>query len=1130
MVVGNTLQPSKREVDKVFRPILFKQKSNYELVLMKNRREELTDVPIEYVDSIEFQMGEHIQEPTKINLTIPSHIDRNGEKIEVHLFNMIKGKMQLLLTIDNKKFVFSIEEETVVENKDISTKSLVAYERFYKFNNTDFYIATDVATRQLYRKPNETVEVADGVLNWFEQQCTGWTVAEITEKARKELQMCSTTRNITMDAIDKTIVDEIISQSVTIDIGDKPLNMTINMECSVYDTNKRLYMTTTTPFKFNNLPYAISKIKADYVSTSKNFYGINFTITHTNGHTSTHEFPFINCKGLRLVAKPTLTYELGDLTENWVTKYRTFETTATTWMTMLNSICEAFDCIMLFDSYHQTVSVCHRDEFGELTNVALTYDNALQEISKERKLDELVTRLTVESANTTIASVNVLGTDYVECFDYFRDNGIMSEELQHALDEYDKLLVEKDTEFSRLLLQKHEKDQELILANSQLTSLENKYTAEKSILTAFIKSEESEKQKAQQVIVADLEAQIKTKEELIKTLKDQCANTDTRLVNIGIEIKKENAVYNGVKLFTDELLLELSDYIIEKSITDDVHLTALSVYTYVIEEIKKYQKPIIDFTITSSVEFIKRTGQALSDCIFLGAKMEIEDRSGDITSDDGTVSLYGFTINPNTDDVSSLSFTNNAKAPESPLKAISKTTQTAKATKSLTDFYKATWMDIKDKTVDIGKVINEGLDLAAQKVRSRSEKNIIDMSEAGIFLVDANNNDEQLALINDLISMTTDGWQTSKIAISPEGVIADTLIGRMILGRELFISNDNVSLAIRDNGMTIRDRKETDRIFLGLDADQNPEFRLGAKEDKSHLVWDKDGLDIKADKIMLGSENIVTESKLEQTADAIRMEVANVADGLRSEIKVTADEIRLEVANEVEGLNSTISQTAKEIRLEVSNAIDGVNTTIQQNAESIRLAVESIEGMKTEIKLNKDSIASKVDADGVVSVVKQNPDCVQFGFNGISDCVTIDATGIIIRHGNSYSKLDGNGFNRWDGSNKRSYHYLQYMGQVDMDSEETVEVTLPSEFKGKDFTVVVGIKRVQMAYEVYQEKFLLMGFYAELVSVDKARGTFKAYGSIRGVDSKDISGSALIAGADYAQDKLRPIMAYWVYA
>lgn len=772
---------------KVFRPILFKKDSTYELVLLRNRREELADIPIEYVSEIVFEMGEYIQEPTKISLTIPSHINRNGENVELPLYSMIKGKMQLLLTIDGKKYMFSIEEESETEAKDISTKTFVAYEKQYKFNNTDFYIATDVITRQLYRKPEETVEMAEGVLNWFEQQCTGWTVAEVTEKARKELTMCSSTEVIVMDTIDKTVESEILNQDVTIDIGSKPLNMTINLECSIHDADGRLYMTTTVPCQFSNLPYAVSNIKANYVSTGKNFYGIEFTITHANGHKSTHEFAFVNCKGLRLVAKPTLTYELGDLVENWVTKYRTFETTVTTWTTMLNNICQAFDCIILFDSYYQTISVCHRDEFGELTNIALTYDNALKEVSKQRKLDEIVTRLTVESSNTSIASVNVLGTDYVECFDYFKDNGIMSNELAHALEQYEKLLTEKDTEFSQLLLEKHEKDQGLILANSQLTSLEGKYTGEKAILTAFIKSEEPDKQKEQQAIVSDLEAQIQEKEELIKRLKDECANMDTRLTNIGIEIKKENAVYNGVKLFDEESLLELSDYIIEKSITDDVHLTALSVYTYVSDEIKKYQKPIIDFSIESSLEFIKRTGQSLTDCIFLGAKMEIEDRAKEITSDDGTITLYGFTINPNADDISSLTFSNNAKAPESALKTISKTTQTAKATKSLTDFYKATWEDTRKNNVDVNKIITEGLDLAAQKVRSRSELNVIDMSESGIFLIDATNNDNQLALINDLICMTTDGWKTSKLAVSPEGVCSEKMRSKTINASMIYL-------------------------------------------------------------------------------------------------------------------------------------------------------------------------------------------------------------------------------------------------------------------------------------------------------------------------------------------------------
>ena len=846
----------------MFRPILFKEKSVYELILMKNRHEELTDIPIEFVNDIVFEMGTYVQEPTKITLTIPSHLERNGKLEEVYVYNAIKGKMQLKLFIDDKQYMFSIEEESVTETDTICTKQLTAYERQYKFNNTDFYIATDVATRQLYKPSNETSEVADGMLNWFEQQ-TGWTVRNITDKARKEIQMCSETERVDLGVIDKTVTDVIINNMyVNISaLDNKPLKMKIVAHCQVYDANNREYTDQTLTFEFKTLPYPVRKIDAKYVSTKNNFYGIEFTLTHDNGNVTRQEFPFVNCKNLRLVMSMAVQWELGNLVENQVTKFRTFDTTATNWMDMLNKICEAFDVIILFDSANECIDVCHREEFGEMTNIALTYDNAVKEITKQRKLDQLVTRLTVESSNTSIASVNVLGTDYVECFDYFIDNGIMSNELQHALSEYDKLLVEKDAEFSQLLLQKHEKDQALILANSQLVSIEGKYTYENTILTAYVKDFSDEKARLaketqvsggslplfekrladQKVIVANLEQQVKDKLREIQTLKDECASLDGRLTNIGIEIQKENAVYGGIKLFNNDLLKELSDYIIEKAITDDVHLTALATYNYTKEQIKKYQKPIIDFSIDSSVEFIKRTGQTLSNCIFLGAKMEIEDKGNEITNADGTVSLYGFTIDPNKDDVSSLSFTNGAEAPESALKSISKTTQTVKATKSLTDYYKAVWQQISTNVVDLEKILNEGLDLAAQKVRSQSEKNIIDMSEAGIFLIDAENNDEQLALINDLIAMTDDRWETCRVAISPEGIMAEELIGKIIIGEKLYLGNGENSFKVDKVGNTygifisnIKDAVANLRIFLGLDKNNRPSlqfFREGLTED-----------------------------------------------------------------------------------------------------------------------------------------------------------------------------------------------------------------------------------------------------------------------------------------------------------
>lgn len=819
----------------MFRPAVYKSENEYELILMRNRREELIDIPIEYIESVEFSMGERLQQPTKLVLTIPSHLDRGNGVIEYPLYSMIKGKMQLKLKVNGKIYRLSIEEESVRETSTIHTKTFTAYEVFYKFNTTDFAIATDVATRQLYKTSGETVEVSDGMLNWFEQQCTGWTVGQITNRAKSELTMCSETNRVSLSNIDKTITSEIFNQSVSISANSgKPLNMKLVMDCTVYDSKGQKFTEQTLEFEFTNLPYAIKKIKADYSSTNKHFYGITFTITYTNDHISTHEYGFVNCKGVRLVAKSAIEYELGNLVERQVTKYRTFDTTVTTWMNMLQQIADSFDVMILFDSENYQINVCHREEFGTLTNIHLSYDNALKEITKQRKLNEIVTRLTVESQNTTIAGVNVLGTDYVECYDYFIENGIMSSELQNALKQYETLLEQKDVEFNQLLVRKHDADQALNLANSQLVSLQGKYSTEKGILSAYIKSGEQSKQTAQQTVVTNLENQITAKLNEVQTCKDNAANLEKQLVAIGESIRKENTGY-----FTQDLLLELSDYLIEKAITDDTHLTAYGVYDYVCQQIKEYQKPIIDFNVNSSMEFIKRTGRKVTDCVFIGAKMGIDDKAGEIT-DDGTVTLYSFSIKPSTDELSNIKFTNGGKAPENSLKQVSKIAQDVKATKSMTDFYKSTLQQIKDANPDVAKIIEEGLDLAAQKVRARTEQNIIEIDEAGIFLIDANDETQQLALINDLIAMTTDKWKTARVAISPEGIMAEELIGKIILGEQLYLGNETNSFKIALDedpstgktayGMFIysKDKNNADvshlRVFLGIDKNDNPQL------------------------------------------------------------------------------------------------------------------------------------------------------------------------------------------------------------------------------------------------------------------------------------------------------------------
>lgn len=930
----------------MFRPTRFYKENLYSFTLWKNKNEILSDIPRQYVEEITFAMGDYVQEPTKVSFRIPSHLTRNGETIPYPLYSHIKGKMQIQMIINQKdEYWLDIEEVSEDETKDMSYLNFTAHEIFHRLNNIDCVVPNEDLTRQLYRPQGEEVEIADGVLNWFEEQCIGWKVGYVDEDARKELSMCSTTSKIILNEVNnKVISNEIINQAININIGNVPLNMTIIMNVRVLDSNGNQYIRSTLPFEFKNIPYAITRIKAEYVSTDNNFYGICFHLTHPNGNITKKEFAFVNCKGLQTTVLTTITYETGVLEEHRVTKYRSFEANSCTWMQMLNTVGETFECMFKFNSSTRTVDVYNKHGFGEPVNIWLSYDNALREITKTRNFDDMVTRMWVNSSNTTIASVNPLGTDYIECYDYFK-NGIMTDGLKTALNNYERLVEQKNLEFNNILYhQKYKADQNLSLAQGQLVSLEERLAGEKAILSGYIKAGDKANQQAQQAIVKDYENQVNTKKNEIKTYQAEVDKYALKLQEIGVSIQKENS-----GCFTTDQLLELADYLIEKELSDDFHLTADSLYTHAKNELADLQKPKIDFSIDSSMEFIRRTGYELTDFLFIGAKMEIEDRSGELADEDGTVMLYSFTIDPKTDTVSNINFTNGSQAPETPLRAISRTTQTAKATKSLTDFYKATWKDIKNKTVDIANILENGLDLSAQKIRSRTEVNEIDISEAGIFLIDVQNTDEQLALVNDLICMTTDGWMTSDVAISPEGVIAKTLTGEIILGENLIIGDaenkDDMRLVVDNTGLKILNSAYAQKIHMGIK--NNEPYTLIGTKDKAHLEWVNDSLSINVDSLKIKSGNSYIDMQ-----ESIKLYVDNVATAIRSEVEVADNAIKLSVSDLGKNLSASIKVNADNIALKVDK--NGVISSINQSSEKITINANKI-NLNGTVVFNKDT-------------------------------------------------------------------------------------------------------------------------------------------------------------------------------
>ena len=135
----------------MYRPIQFLDNNTYSFILMRNRSEELIEIPKEYVKSIEFGMGQYVNDPISLTMDVPSVIDRMGEKIEFPLFSMIKGKMQILMTINDKSYILDITEISEKENKDYTTKTVKAQERHQRLKDLDVFliIFSSIATRQL---------------------------------------------------------------------------------------------------------------------------------------------------------------------------------------------------------------------------------------------------------------------------------------------------------------------------------------------------------------------------------------------------------------------------------------------------------------------------------------------------------------------------------------------------------------------------------------------------------------------------------------------------------------------------------------------------------------------------------------------------------------------------------------------------------------------------------------------------------------------------------------------------------------------------------------------------------------------------------------------------------------------
>lgn len=258
----------------------------------------------------------------------------------------------------------------------------------------------------------------------------------------------------------------------------------------------------------------------------------------------------------------------------------------------------------------------------------------------------------------------------------------------------------------------------------------------------------------------------------------------------------------------------------------------------------------------------------------------------------------------------------------------------------------------------INSWVNDGLSLTNSKIVGNADNQDIVWDKHGMLLreylpITDDYDERQVKIINRGLYVTDDDWLTSRAAIgnfkfyNPKtkeledsyGVIADKLVGNVVLSEEVGIYNKNNSITMDKDGFCITtnvDGDSPDNIFtIQKEVDQGG----GAIVHKKLLYVDKSG-DLNINGGINVSDINYNESPDGNTLNSAFSKLHVGIDGVTSEVgKVT------QTVNEqgviIEEHTSKINQNASNISLEVSNRING------DSALSSRLSImeNSIEGI-----------------------------------------------------------------------------------------------------------------------------------------------------------------------------------------
>ena len=507
-------------------------------------------------------------------------------------------------------------------------------------------------------------------------------------------------------------------------------------------------------------------------------------------------------------------------------RYRSLEINKQTVLDVLYSTAsKAYQCIFTFDFLNRTIRVdavsTLMDTKTRQTDIYLSFDNVIDGMDMSETSDGIITKLFVYGQDLDIRQVNPLGTAYIVSLDYYKTEEWMQPDLIEAVNRWEEKVAGYRENYSDLLLQLREKQAALTLLQSEVSTMDGErkeldnvisVQIEQGLTNAEIRDRYQENLAAQKEIV-----------EALASKRGEVLSAEYDVQRIQAQLSAINADCSMESNFTSEQMTALSGFLIEGEYTNsnyivtdqmtaaDIQDEAEDLYAEGLTVARRLSQPSFTLSVDSMAfihlpEFVAFTNQLELGCIVTVEKTE------DIFY---TPILLEMSFSWDKKDDFSLAFGNRFHLNdagftyEELLGNLSGTSSSVNANwDSLVDFER----NYKDA---ISSLLNNAFNVALHNIISSSNQDIIwDASglacrkynpETGTF------EDEQFKIINNMIAFTDDGWNSLKTVVGKilledgsykYGVAAEVLVGKLLAGNNLVITNEKNSFRIDENGVS----------------------------------------------------------------------------------------------------------------------------------------------------------------------------------------------------------------------------------------------------------------------------------------------------------------------------------------